>query len=174
METRSWSRAGGGPSSARSPMDELEQDERKTDAVELALRALRYRDLSERELDGKLAARGVAKSERAEALATLRRTGLLDETRYAQARASALVSRGAGDALVRDTLAGAGLPHDVIEAALQAVEPEPERARRLVQRRGATSKTARYLAAKGFSADTIADILAREGGVASEAWGELG
>jgi regulatory protein len=155
-------------------MDELEQDERKLDAVELALRALRYRDLSELELDRKLAARGVAEGERAEALATLRRTGLLDETRYAQARAAALVSRGSGDALVRDTLERAGLPRDVVEATLDELEPERERARRLVERRGATPKTARYLGAKGFSADTIAEVADSEGGVARESWRELG
>ena len=130
-------------------------------AVDAALASLGYRDLSERELEQKLAARGYSDEERAEALATLERTGLLDERRLAEARAASLAARGAGDALIRHALESAGVPGDLVDDAVAALEPEPERARAIVARRGPGAKTARYLAGKGFSADTVSDIVAR-------------
>jgi regulatory protein len=132
------------------------------DAVEVALAALRYRDLSEHELEQKLAARGFPEEEREEVVATLRRTGLLDERRFAEARAASLASRGAGDALVRHELERAGVAPDVVADALDALEPEHERARAVVVRRGSGGKTVRYLAGKGFSSDAIAEAVASE------------
>jgi SOS response regulatory protein OraA/RecX len=133
-----------------------------SEVIELALRALRHRDLSEHELDQKLAVRGVPEAERGRALETVRRTGLLDETRFAQGRAAALASRGAGDALVRDALRRAGVPPETIEAAVADLDPETERARRIVARRGSSPRTARYLAGKGFSPETVAAVVASE------------
>ena len=132
------------------------------DAVELALGALRYRDLSEEELARKLEARGVAGEERAEAVETLRRTGLLDDLRFAQGKGAALASRGASDALIRESLRRAGVAADVLEQVVQELEPEAERARAVVARRGASPRTARYLAAKGFSSETIQGVIASE------------
>ena len=43
------------------------------------------------------------------------------------------------------------------------VEPERERAERIVASRGQGAKTARYLAAKGFSQDTVHTAVARAG-----------
>jgi regulatory protein len=130
------------------------------DAVQAGLGALRYRDLSERELEQKLAARGFAEDEREDAITTLRRTGLLDERRFAENRARSLASRGAGDSLVRHELERAGLAGELVEEAIDALEPELNRAKALVARRGANAKTARYLAAKGFSADVVTEAVA--------------
>ena len=48
--------------------------------------------------------------------------------------------------------------------ALDAVEPEAARARRIVASRGASPKTARYLYGKGFSQDAVSAVVAeREG-----------
>jgi SOS response regulatory protein OraA/RecX len=132
------------------------------DAVELALRALRHRDLSEHELDRKLAARGVGEVDRERVLETVRRTGLLDDCRFAQGRAAALAARGAGDAFVRDALRRAGVPADTVEDALGELEPEAERARLIVARRGSSPRTARYLSGKGFSRETVAAVVASE------------
>jgi len=44
---------------------------------------------------------------------------------------------------------------ELAEAALLELEPEAERARRLVERRGPGPRTARYLAAKGFGEDAL-------------------
>lgn len=131
-------------------------------ALETALRALRHRDLSARELDQRLADRGFTEQERAEATATLTRTGLLDDARYAELKAVSLAARGAGDELIRHKLRQAGVPPEIVEAALEAVEPEAERARLIVERRGAGPKTVRYLSAKGFSQGIAGAAVAAE------------
>jgi SOS response regulatory protein OraA/RecX len=136
---------------------------RTPDALELALRALRVRDRSERELDEHLDARGISEAARAEALATLRRTGLLDDRRFAEGRAAALAGRGAGDALIRHELASAGVAEELVDEALTMVDPELERARSVVARRGAGARTARYLSAKGFSPDVVGAIAGGSG-----------
>jgi SOS response regulatory protein OraA/RecX len=133
-----------------------------SDALETALGALRYRDLSEAELEQRLATRGFAEHERGDAIATLRRTGLLDDHRFAQGRAASLVGRGAGDALIRDALERVGVPPEVVDDALEALEPEAERARVIAERRGRGPKTARYLNGKGFSGETVAEFVASE------------
>ncbi len=134
--------------------------EPRTAALETALRALRHRDLSAHELEERLVARGFSEPERDEAMATLGRTGLLDDARFAELRAASLAARGAGDALIRHALGLAGVAAEVIEDAVQAVEPEAERARLIVERRGPGPKTARYLSGKGFSQEVVAGVVA--------------
>jgi SOS response regulatory protein OraA/RecX len=97
-------------------------------------------------------------------LATLVRTGLVDDRRFAEARAAGLAHRGAGNAFIRHDLAMAGVDHDLIDHALTALESERERAERIVARRGGGAKTARYLAGKGFSEDVLHAVVAHAGG----------
>jgi len=130
------------------------------DAHETALRALRVRDLSIHELEQRLRARGFSESERDQAIEALVRTGLLDDSRFAEARAISLAGRGAGDALIRHTLRAAGVASELIDGALEAVEPERERARLIVERRGQGVRTARYLSGKGFSEEVVAGVVA--------------
>lgn len=137
-------------------------------AADVALRALRNRDLSRRELEERLRAKGFGETEREDALETLERTGLLDDRRFAESRARSLASRGAGDAAIRFALSRAGVDAETVEEALETIEPEVERARALTARRGADAKTARYLRGKGFSEEVVAGVVA---GVSSE---ELG
>ncbi|MFO7571774.1 MAG: regulatory protein RecX [Gaiellaceae bacterium] len=125
------------------------------DAFEVALRLLRHRDLAEEELRRRLEARGLRTSEIGEALERLARTGLVDDARYAHARASSLATRGAGDALIRSDLERAGVAGEVVDDALGTLAPERDRAREIVARRGATTKTMRYLRAKGFGDDAV-------------------
>ena len=101
---------------------------RSEDAVEPALRALRYRDRSAAELDARLERRGVGEAEREQALETLERIGYVDDERFARTRAEQLADRGSGDALIRHDLEGRGLAAELVEAALAALEPERERA----------------------------------------------
>jgi regulatory protein len=129
-------------------------------AVDTALRALRHRDLSARELEQRLRSKGFDESERAEALETLERTGLLDDVRFAEARARSLATRGAGDAAIRYALGLAGVERAVAEEAIQALEPEAERAGAIAARRGGGPKTARYLRGKGFSEEVVAGVVA--------------
>ena len=132
----------------------------ETEAVQAGLESLRYRDLSERELERKLAARGFSEDDRADAVATLRRTGILDERRFAENRARSLASRGAGDGLIRHELERAGVLGAFVEDAIGALESEAVRAEAIVARRGANAKTARYLVAKGFAHDVVAETVA--------------
>jgi SOS response regulatory protein OraA/RecX len=132
-------------------------------AVERALRALRHRDRSAAQIDGHLASHGVSERDRGEALATLLRTGLVDDRRFAETRATTLADRGAGDAFIRHDLALAGIDDDLVDAALTAVDSERARAERVVARRGGGPRTARYLAGKGFSPDVVNVVIADSG-----------
>ena len=123
------------------------------DAVELALRALRHRERSSRQVEKHLEERGVDEHDRAQAIDTLQRTGLVDDRRFAEARADALARKGAGDALIRHDLGAAGIEREIVEAVVLHLDDEVTRARRLVERRGAGAATVRYLVGKGFPAD---------------------
>ncbi len=133
------------------------------EAHESALRALRDRDLSTAELERRLAKRGFSEHEREEVVAKLQGVGLLDDRRFAEARTAALAGRGAGDAFIRHDLEEMGVAVELVDEALDSLEPEAERARRIVVRRGADAKTARYLRGKGFAQETIAALVARDG-----------
>ena len=136
------------------------------DAVETALGWLRHRDRSAAQIDGYLGSQGFGESERREALAALARTGLVDDHRFAADRAAALADRGAGDALIRHDLSQAGLEREVVDAALDALDSERDRAERVVARRGADAKAARYLAGKGFPEDLVYAVIAQSRGQA--------
>ena len=139
----------------------------QTDAVEtapldLAIRALRFRDRTAAELAARLEQRGVGEEEREHALETLERIGYVDDERFARTRAEQLAERGSGDALIRDDLERRGLASDLIEWAVGTLEPERGRAARIADRRGHSVKTARYLASRGFGEDALEAIVAAE------------
>ena len=134
--------------------------------METALGSLRHRDRSVAQIEAYLEERGFGEDERREALETLLRTGLVDDLRFAAGRAAALAGRGAGDALIRHDLMQAHLEREVVEAALEALESERDRAERIVARRGADAKTARYLAGKGFSEEVVRGVIAQSPGQA--------
>jgi regulatory protein len=146
---------------------ELNQELRRHHAMSKAASALGRRDLSHRELNARLARSRVAPGARSEVLERLTRAGALNDGRFAQARVELLVERGAGDALIRHDLATRGISAELVEAALAEIDPEHERAARIVRDRGSTPKTARYLARKGFSPDSIEGVC--EEGVAEDA-----
>jgi SOS response regulatory protein OraA/RecX len=115
------------------------------------------------ELDERLRERGFGESERDDAIGTLVRTGLVNDVRYAESRARQLASRGAGDALIRHTLARAGVDATVASDALLTVPPEAERAHSVIERRGPGPRTARYLLGKGFSEEVVSGVFAPDG-----------
>jgi regulatory protein len=134
----------------------------KTDAFELALRALNAHDRSTAELDARLERRGIPADERGQVLERLERLGYLEDGRVARARAEQLAARGSGDALIRDDLERRGIGAELVEDAIAALDPERERAARLVAERGRSARTARYLASRGFGEDAVAALVARE------------
>jgi regulatory protein len=143
----------------------LARELRRSDALAVALRALRYGDYSRSRLETRLQGRGAPAGARQDALETLERAGLVDDARVAAARAQVLAGRGFGNAAIRFSLTGEGLSAEVVDEALASLESEPERARRLLDERGRTAKTVRWLAAKGFDAATLEDL----GGFAEDA-----
>jgi SOS response regulatory protein OraA/RecX len=112
----------------------------------------------------RLAGRGIAPVERERALETLERVGVVDDIRVAAARAAALAARDAGDALIRDDLERRGIAPQLVQGAIGSLEPELERARGIVAARGASLRTLRRLAAKGFSEATLEWFVADETG----------
>lgn len=130
------------------------------DAIESALRALGQRDRSAYELERRLEEQGFSPDDRERALETLHRTGLIDDVRFARARADSLAARGSGDELIRHRLRDARVDPEVLEDAVAGLEPEIERARQIVAVRGTVPKTARYLSARGFSHDVVASVVA--------------
>jgi SOS response regulatory protein OraA/RecX len=132
------------------------------DPLELAARALRRRDRSARDVDERLARAGVGEDQRVETLAALERLGYVDDDRYAAGRAASLAARGWGDEGIRELLARDGVAAASVDAALAALEPERERAAAIVRRNGASARTARRLAAKGFG-DELVEVVAAGG-----------
>jgi SOS response regulatory protein OraA/RecX len=139
----------------RPLLRELGRALRRADALEIATRALRAHDRSHRELEARLEDRGVSASTRAEALHVLAQSGLVDDGRVAANRAASLADRGYGDAAIAADLERRGIPVETVAAALETLQPEPDRAAEIVARRGNGLKTARYLAGKGFAEESI-------------------
>jgi SOS response regulatory protein OraA/RecX len=136
----------------------LRRELRRAQALEAALGSLRHRDHTRASLAGRLERRGVAPAERERAIETVARAGLVDDARFAHGRAAALAARGAGDRLIAADLERQGVGRELVEAALAGLEPELERAQRIVERRGRAQRTLRFLAAKGFTSDSL-DVL---------------
>jgi regulatory protein len=134
----------------------------RDEALAVATRALARREHSRRSLAERLQRAGIGESEAEEVLAELERLGLLDDGRFALERARVLAERGKGDAAIRFDLERAGVSASLVAEALARLDPERERAERLVGRRGATSATARLLTGRGFDEDVVAAAIARD------------
>ncbi len=142
------------------------------EALAAATRALARRDYSERGLRERLTRAGVEAAELEETITELRGVGLIDDERFAGRRARALAERGKGNAAISFDLRRQGVDAELIENALAGLEPERERAARIVLRRGAGPKTARLLASRGFDREVVE--LAAEVAVAHEPSPPLG
>jgi SOS response regulatory protein OraA/RecX len=140
-------------------------------AVDVAARALARRDRSETDVRRILARKGVSGVEAEEALESLRGLGALDDARFAAGRATALAERGYGDAAIAARLARDGVERELVDAVISALAPERARAGALAARRGATLRTARWLAGRGFGSDSIESAVP---GIADTQAAELG
>ena len=139
----------------RERLRTLARELRRSRALGVAGRALARRDLSEQRVHERLARAGIAPAGADEAVGALRGAGVLDDRRFASARAAALAKRGLGDAAIRFDLERQGIPAPALEAALSEVEPERDRAERIVSRRGGGTATARYLGRRGFGEEAV-------------------
>jgi SOS response regulatory protein OraA/RecX len=139
----------------RAALRLIRRELRRAEALQVAARALRRRDLSRRALSERLERAAVPPESAAESLGTLERAGLVDDRRVAHGRAQTLAERGYGDEAIRHRLQTEGLDPEPVEEALAALAPELERSRRLLVRRGGGPRTARYLAARGFGGEAV-------------------
>jgi SOS response regulatory protein OraA/RecX len=145
----------------------LRRELRRAEALHVAARALSRRDLSRRRLTERLERAAVPPAARAESLGTLTRAGLVDDRRAARSRAAALAERGYGDEAIRQRLDQEGFEGEEAAGALAGLEPELERAGRLIERRGAGPRTARFLAARRFGEEAVeAALFGQEGSAA--------
>jgi regulatory protein len=142
----------------------LRAELRRHEALSAAGRALRRREHSASELDRKLGRGGASPADRREALDVLGRAGLVDDGRFAGARARLLADRGWGDAAIRVDLAERGVDPGLVEDALATLEPEAERAATHAGRRGGGARAARWLVARGFDPDSLEGVIADGGG----------
>lgn len=149
----------------RETARELGRALRRASALARATRALAAHDRTRSSLEERLARAGVPQAARHEALGTLERVGLLDDARFAADRARRLADRGYGDGAIRFDLERQGVTDELAAEAVGALEPERERAARLVELRGRDGRTARWLAGRGFDAASVEDAL---GGFAGE------
>jgi regulatory protein len=146
-----------GRSLDRPALRVLRRELRRAEALSVAGRALRARDLSRSELAARLERAAVTPAAAEESVAALAEAGLVDDGRLAGNRAEGMAARGYGDAAVRHDLERRGLAPELVAAALDSLEPEAERARRIIERRGVGARTARYLAARGFAEDVLGE-----------------
>lgn len=133
------------------------------DALDLAGRALRYRDLSSTALRAKLAAAGVAGALAEETVARLVEGGLVDDSRTAAGRARALAGRGYGNSAIDARLERDGFDRNCREAALEGLDAEEARADAIVRRAsgGDLRRLGAGLQRRGFAPEAIESALAR-------------
>ena len=137
---------------------------------ERALRMLARRDYARLELAGKLAPHAESAEQVQALLDDLTASGLLSDERYALARVNARAGR-VGDAQLAHELRSKGVAGELLSAALATGDDELSRAWRVWQRKFgrqpalaaddvvARSRQMRFLAGRGFSAETIRRVL---------------
>jgi SOS response regulatory protein OraA/RecX len=139
----------------RPRIRQLRTELRRFEALAVAGRLLRHRDLAAERLEDELARRHVAPADRHQALVTLERAGVVDDARLAAGQAQRLAERGYGDEAIRWRLFQAGIPEACIEEAVVSLDDEPKRARAVVEREGVSARTARLLVRRGFGEDAV-------------------
>jgi regulatory protein len=138
----------------------LARELRRANALERATRALSARDRSRGELEARLDEAGVSGTAREEALSSLEALGLVDDARVAESRAREMARRGYGDSAIRSDLRLKQISSETVAAAIEELEPEAERALRVVGDKERTPAVLRRLASRGFSRDTLEELAA--------------
>ena len=124
------------------------------------MNAVSRREHSRATLAARLERRGVRAQERDDTVEAAARAGLVDDARFAEIRARSLAARGAGNLLVLDDLERNGIDARTARAAMADLEPEHVRAERIVEARGLSARTVRYLAARGFTEESLEPLVA--------------
>ena len=144
----------------RAELRALGRELRRASALDEATRALARRDHSARRIAERLERRGAARRERELVVASLERAGILDDSRLARSRAAQLAARELGDEAIIADLLRQGIDEALAREVVATLPREAERAAAVAARRGATAKTARYLARRGFAPDSVEEAVA--------------
>ena len=139
------------------------RERRRSQAMGIAVRALRARDHSAASLRERLVLRGTDAGVAEDTVERLAHVGLVDDARVATLRAEALARRGLGDHAIRADLEARGIGDAVAVSAMQSIAPEPERLAEQLERHGRSLATVRMLARKGFAEDAFEDLIASLG-----------
>jgi SOS response regulatory protein OraA/RecX len=149
----------------------LRRELRQAEALALAGRTLRRRDLSLRRLSQRLERAGVAPAIERSALVALTEARILDDARLAASRAAALSERGWANAAIGARLEAEGIPTAEAGAAILELEAEEARAARTVANVSDPRKAWALLARRGFDQETIETVV---GALDEHAGGWLG
>jgi SOS response regulatory protein OraA/RecX len=137
----------------------LRKELRHAEALAIAGRTLRRRDVSTKRLTERLSRAGVAPSAGERAVGALVEASIIDDTRLAGFRARALAARGWGDAAIAARLAAEGIGEEVALPAIEALPPEASRAAEFAARVPDRRKAWALLARRGFDESTIEDVV---------------
>jgi SOS response regulatory protein OraA/RecX len=137
----------------------LRRELRHAEAIAVAGRTLRRRDVSTKRLTEHLARAGVAPSAGRSAMGALREARILDDARVAGSRARALAERGWGNAAIAVRLAAEGIDEDDARRAIGALPPEASRAAEVAARVPDRRKAWTLLARRGFDESTIENVV---------------
>ena len=137
---------------------ELAREVRRARALAAASRSLAATDRSRRALEQRLASAGHSAAAREETIASLARAGAIDDTRLAESRAELLARRGYGDAAILADLRRRLIEPETAASAVAALEPEPDRLRRVLEGEVVTPALLRRLSARGFSRTALGEV----------------
>jgi regulatory protein len=129
--------------------------EASSQAVEAGLKALSRRELSHAELVARLERSGIDSEDAELASSQLMRAGYQSDERAAEERVRVLAARLHGDLAIRIDLRRRGISELDVDAALEGIDPELDRADALARRSGSAEQLARALHRKGYTEDTI-------------------
>jgi SOS response regulatory protein OraA/RecX len=137
----------------------LRRELRRAEALDLAGRTLRRRDLSLRRLSERLERAGVAPAAGRSALLALSEARIVDDERLANGRAATLAERGWGNAAIAARLGAEGIPEAAAISAIAKLEPEAARAARAAAAISDQRKAWTLLTRRGFDEETIEAIV---------------
>jgi SOS response regulatory protein OraA/RecX len=132
---------------------------RRAEALDLAGRTLRRRDLSRRRLSERLERGGVAPAAGRSALLALSEARIVDDARLANGRAETLAERGWGNAAIAARLEAEGIPEAEAGSAIAKLEPEAPRAARVAAGVSDPRKAWGLLTRRGFDEETIGGVV---------------
>ena len=137
----------------------LRRELRHYEAIAVAGRTLRRRDVSTHRLTENLARAGVAPTTARSAVGALLEARILDDARVAASRARALAEKGWGDAAIAARLEAEGIDEDDARRAIAGLTSEASRAAEVAGRMPDRRKAWKLLARRGFDETTVENVL---------------